>query len=406
MPKIRLGLIFGGRSAEHEVSLRSARSVLAAIDRDKYDLTLIGISKDGKWLAAPQEVAAPNELAAPQKLAASQGQGASKELAGADPLATLVASGGLAQSAAAMLLAEPGKRELLAVTPNGTGHSFRLAAIAELDVVFPLLHGPFGEDGTVQGLLELADLPYVGSGVLASALAMDKAMCKQVLRAAGLKVTDWFVATRSEIERDAAVVAARAEKLYRFPIFTKPANLGSSVGVVKAHDHAQLLAGLRESARYDRRVLVEPGVNAREIEVSVLGNADPLASAVGEVVPSREFYDYEAKYVVEGSRLIIPAAVPAAVAEQARAAAVAAFQAIDASGLARVDFLLDRDSGELYLNEVNTLPGFTDISMYPKLWQAAGLAYPALIDRLVALALERQAEKDKNVTRFEGPRSA
>src|SRR5579859_3819681 len=323
MPKIRLGLIFGGRSAEHEVSLRSARSVLAAIDRDKYDLTLIGISKDGKWLAAPQEVAAPNELAAPQELAASQGLGASKDLAGADPLAALVAGGGLAQSAAAMLSAEPGKRELLAVTPNGTGHSFRLAAIAELDVVFPLLHGPFGEDGTVQGLLELADLPYVGSGVLASALAMDKAMCKQVLRAAGLKVTDWFVATRFEIERDAAAVADRAEKLYRFPIFTKPANLGSSVGVVKAHDHAQLLVGLRESARYDRRVLVEPGVNAREIEVSVLGNADPLASAVGEVVPIREFYDYEAKYVVEGSRLIIPALVPAAVAEQARAAAVA-----------------------------------------------------------------------------------
>jgi D-alanine-D-alanine ligase len=306
----------------------------------------------------------------------------------------------------AILSAEPGKRELLAVTANGSAGSLKLSAITALDVIFPLLHGPFGEDGTMQGLLELADLPYVGSGVLASALAMDKAMCKQVLRAAGIRVTDWLVATRAEIEGDAGAVAAAAAKHFRFPIFTKPANLGSSVGVVKAHDAGELVAGLRESARYDRRVLVEPGINAREIEVSVLGNSAPLASAVGEVVPSREFYDYEAKYVDEGSRLLIPAPIPAETAQQARAAAVAAFEAIDAAGLARVDFLLDRDSGELYLNEINTLPGFTDISMYPKLWEAAGLSYPDLIDRLIELALERQQEKDKNVTVFEGPRSA
>ncbi len=378
MRKIRLGIIFGGRSAEHEVSLRSARSVLKAINREKYDLTLIGISKDGQWLAGP------------------------------DPLAAL-APGGRAESgtaAQAMLSPEPGKRELLAVTANGTGRSFRLAAITELDVIFPLLHGPFGEDGTVQGLLELANLPYVGSGVLASALAMDKAICKQVLRAAGLRVTDWFVATRTEIERDAEALAARAAGQFGYPIFTKPANLGSSVGVVKAHAHAELVAGLRESARYDRRVLVEPGINAREIEVSVLGNAEPIASVAGEIVPAREFYDYEAKYVDQGSRLIIPAPIAAEAAEQARAAAVAAFQAVDAAGLARVDFLLDRDNGELYLNEINTLPGFTDISMYPKLWEAAGLSYPDLIDRLIELALERQGEKDRNVKKFEGPRSA
>jgi D-alanine-D-alanine ligase len=254
--------------------------------------------------------------------------------------------------------------------------------------------------------LELADLPYVGSGVLASALAMDKAMCKQILRAAGIRVTDWLVLTRTEIERDAEAAAAQVAARFRYPIFTKPANLGSSVGVVKAHDAAELAAGLRESARYDRRVLAEPGINAREIEVSVLGNSAPLASAVGEVVPSREFYDYEAKYVDEGSRLLIPAPIPAETAAQARADAVAAFLAVDAAGLARVDFLLDRDSGELYLNEINTLPGFTDISMYPKLWQAAGLSYPDLIDRLIELALERQQEKEKNVTVFEGPRSA
>jgi len=379
--KLRLGLIFGGRSAEHEVSLRSARSVLKAINRDKYEMTLIGISKEGKWLA------------------------------GADPLAALAAGSGEAAAApVAMLSAEPGKRELLAVTANGaaTGgaHTLKLSAITELDVVFPLLHGPFGEDGTMQGLLELADLPYVGSGVLASALAMDKAMCKQLLRAAGLRVTDWLVITRTDIEGDPDAAAAIAAGRFSFPIFTKPANLGSSVGVVKAHDYAELVAGLRESARYDRRVLVEPGINAREIEVSVLGNAEPVASAVGEVVPSREFYDYEAKYVDAGSRLIIPAPIPAETAQLARAAAVAAFQAIDGAGLARVDFLMDRDSGELYLNEINTLPGFTDISMYPKLWEATGLSYPDLIDRLVELALERQGEKDKNVTVFQGDRSA
>ena len=374
MSKIRVGLIFGGRSAEHEVSLRSARSVLQAMNRDKYEMTLIGISKEGKWLAGP------------------------------DPLAALTA-GDLSATSEALLSGEPGKRELLAYSANGGG-TLKLSAIAELDVIFPLLHGPFGEDGTLQGLLELADLPYVGSGVLASALAMDKAMCKQVLRAAGLRVTDWLVVARADIDRDADAVASTAAERFSFPIFTKPANLGSSVGVVKAHNFGELVAALRESARYDRRVLVEPGINAREIEVSVLGNAEPLASVVGEVVPSREFYDYEAKYVDQGSRLVIPAAIPPATAEQARAASVAAFRALDAAGLARVDFLLDRDNGELYLNEVNTLPGFTDISMYPKLWQAAGLGYSELIDRLVGLALERQAEKDRNVNRYEGDKSA
>jgi D-alanine-D-alanine ligase len=370
--KIRLGLIMGGRSAEHAVSLRSARSVAAAINRDKYDVTMIGITEQGKWIAGP------------------------------DPLAALSA-GDLSATSGAALLGEPGKRELLTLRPerNGVGRALHLSAITELDVIFPLLHGPYGEDGTVQGLLELADLPYVGSGVLASALAMDKAMCKQILRAHGLPVTDWTLVGRAAVEHDAEAVAADAAQHYGFPIFTKPANLGSSVGVVKAHNAAELVAALRTSARYDRRILIEPGINARELEVSVLGNDAPEASIVGEVVPSREFYDYEAKYVDEGSALLIPAPIPDATAERARALAVDAFRAIDGAGLARVDFLLDRDRGDLYINEINTLPGFTDISMYPKLWEASGLSYPALIDRLVALALERQEEKDRNVKRYE-----
>ncbi|MBP7690280.1 MAG: D-alanine--D-alanine ligase [Anaerolineales bacterium] len=361
--KIRLGLIFGGRSAEHDVSLMSARSVLQALDPEKYAVTLIGITKAGQWLA------------------------------GGDPLQALAAGEPAATSAAA-LLGAPGKHELLAISPRGD----RVSAVAELDVIFPLLHGPYGEDGTVQGLLELADLPYVGSGVLASALAMDKAVCKELLRARGIPVVEWILATRTEIERDAAGVAGRAEaQLGVYPFFVKPANLGSSVGVVKAHDRAELLAGLQEAARYDRRVLVERGVNAREIEVSVLGNAEPLASVCGEVVPSREFYDYAAKYLDNASGLLIPADLPAATAAQARADAVRAFQAVDAAGLARVDFLLDRETGALYVNEINTLPGFTAISMYPKLWEASGLPYRELIDRLVALALERQAEKDRTL---------
>ena len=373
--KIRLALIFGGRSAEHEVSLRSAQSVLKAIDPEKYAVTLIGISKSGQWLA------------------------------GADPLKSL-AAGDLSDLSNAALLGEPGRRELLVAAPQQPGSPLRLTAGAEFDVVFPLLHGPYGEDGTVQGLLELADLPYVGAGVLASAVAMDKAVCKQLLRAAGIPVTDWQLVSRAAIQADAEALATAAAAAYAFPIFTKPCNLGSSVGVIKAHTFAELVAALRESAKYDRRVLIEPGVNAREIEVSVLGNAAPEASVAGEVVPVNEFYDYEAKYIDEGSALLIPAPIPAETAEAARRYAVAAFQAIDCAGLARVDFLLDRDSGRLYLNEINTLPGFTSISMYPKLWEASGVSYSDLIDRLVGLALERQAERDQTVKSYGGRSTA
>ncbi len=352
----------------------SARSVLKVIDKDKYDVTLIGITREGKWVA------------------------------GGDPLAALTA-GEVGQMAEAALLGEPGKHELLALRANEANRAVQLSAVTELDVVFPLLHGPYGEDGTLQGLLELADLAYVSGGVLASAVAMDKAVCKEILRAAGVAVLDWLVVRRAEIDQDVEAVARRVEAKFKYPIFTKPANLGSSVGVVKAHGHAELLAALTESARYDRRVLVEPGVNAREIEVSVLGNDAPEASVAGEVVPSREFYDYEAKYVDADSRLLIPAPIPPETAELARDYAVRAFKAIDGAGMARVDFLLDKDTGALYVSEVNTIPGFTSISMYPKLWEASGLSYAELVDRLIDLALERQAEKDRTIKHREAGKS-
>ncbi len=361
MLKIRLGLIFGGRSAEHDVSLMSARSVLQAINKDKYDVTLIGITRAGRWLA------------------------------GGDPLAALEAPGR--------------ERANAGSTPNATVEVHEASStsvqhlpeeIGGLDVVFPVLHGPYGEDGTVQGLLELADLAYVGSGVLGSAVAMDKDVAKRLLRADGIPVVDWELVRRSEVVANVESVADRIEARFAYPIFTKPANLGSSVGVVKAHDRAELVAALRESAQYDRRVLVEPGVDAREIEVSVLGNDDPVASVPGEILPSREFYDYAAKYLDNTSGLLIPAPIAPEIAEEARSIAVRAFKALDCAGLARVDFLLDKSSGALYVNEINTIPGFTAISMYPKLWAASGVGYSELIDRLIVLALERQAEKNGN----------
>nr|MBI2904835.1 D-alanine--D-alanine ligase [Chloroflexota bacterium] len=370
MSKIRVGLIFGGRSGEHEVSLRSARSVLAAINKDKYEVTLIGITKAGQWIA------------------------------GNDPMAALLSGAGDSNAKAA-LLGEPQHRALMQMNDQPDGRAVTLSSITELDVVFPLLHGTFGEDGTVQGLLELANLPYVGAGVLGSSVGMDKAVFKAVMQAVGIPVVKSVLALRREIEEDANAVAAQAEAQFGYPMFTKPANLGSSVGIVKAHNRAELSGALRESARWDRRVLIEAGINAREIEVSVLGNDHPIASVPGEIVPSREFYDYEAKYVDDNSELLIPAPIDEATARRAQALAVSAFQAIDAAGMARVDFLLDRDSGQLFLNEINTIPGFTEISMYPKLWAASGVGYSELIDRLIELALERQAEKERTERVYE-----
>ncbi len=370
--KLRVGVIFGGRSGEHEVSLMSARSVLDAIDREKYEVTLIGITPQGRWIA------------------------------GGDPLQALTGRTMDDVSEAILLGPAPGHRALMKISENPEDRAVQLSTIVELDVVFPLLHGTFGEDGTVQGLLELLDLSYVGAGVLGSSLGMDKGVFKDVMRANEIPVVDSFIALRREIEQDLPAVLRRAEDMSSYPIFTKPANLGSSVGITKCHDRSELVQGLREAARYDRRVLVERGLDrAREIEVSVLGNDDPIASVPGEVVPGDEFYSYEAKYIRDDSQLLIPAPISAELTREARRLAVAAFKAIDCAGMARCDFLLERESGELYLSEINTIPGFTPISMYPRLWEASGIPYTGLIDRLIELALERQTDKDRTVRSYE-----
>jgi D-alanine-D-alanine ligase len=363
--KIRVAVIFGGRSGEHEVSLASARSIMAVMDRERYEVVPIGITHAGRWLVT------------------------------GDPLAVLC-KGGEEEPAG-----EPGDtaaaigRELV---PGATGQQF-----PAVDVVFPVLHGPFGEDGTIQGLLELAGLPYVGCGVLASALAMDKVISKQVFAAHGLPVVRNLPVKRQAWEADPEAVVAEIEGALSYPLFVKPANLGSSIGVSKARERAQLKEALAEAARYDRKILVEEAVpQAREIECSVLGNDDPIASVPGEVVPSDEFYSYAAKYLTGESKLLIPAPLPEEVAAQVRQLAVAAFRAIDGAGLARVDFLMDGTTGQLYVNEINTLPGFTQISMYPKLWEASGIPYPTLIDRLIELALERHADRARCLTTYSG----
>ncbi len=363
--KIRVGVIFGGRSGEHEVSLQSARSVMAALDVTRYEVVPVGIDKNGRWLAG-------------------------------DALAALT-QGNPSAARPAALLPDPAAGALMQLeqTPE---QPTTLTELAHLDVVFPVLHGPYGEDGTVQGLLELAGLPYVGAGVVGSAVGMDKAIFKQVMAANGLPVLPWLLITRSDWRKRPLTILEQIEAALHYPLFTKPANLGSSVGISKCRNRAELEKGLREAAVYDRRLIVEQGINARELEISVLGNDDPIASVVGEICPRREFYDYTAKYLAEPdsdeyTELIIPADIPPALAEALRDLAVRAYKAIDCAGLGRVDFLLDRESGQVYVNEINTIPGFTRISMYPKLWEASGLSYPALLDRLIDLALERHAEK-------------
>lgn len=360
--KIRVGVVFGGRSGEHAVSLVSARSVMEAIDRQRYEVVPIGISREGRWIA------------------------------GADAMGELEER--LPPSTPAALLPEPGAGAALQRVSPGAGGARTLAPITELDVIFPVLHGPMGEDGTIQGLLELADVPYVGCGVLASAVGMDKAAFKDVMRANGVPVVEHVLLTRRQVLADAGACADRVEAALDYPVFCKPANMGSSVGVVKATDRASLLAGLAEAARWDRRLIVERGVHAREIEISVLGNEEVRASVPGEIVPCHDFYDYEAKYETgDDSERIIPAVLPEGLGERLQEVAVRAFRLIDGAGLARVDFLLERGTRAFYLNEVNTLPGFTSISMYPKLWEASGVTYPELIDRLIQLAIERHQEK-------------
>jgi D-alanine-D-alanine ligase len=364
--KLRVGVLFGGRSGEHEISLRSARSILKAIDRKKYEVVELGISPEGRWLQS----------------------GGARALLGTDSAVDAGGEAGLSIVAAA---AQPG---------SGTG----------LDVVFPVLHGTFGEDGTVQGLFELADVAYVGSGVLGSAAAMDKDAMKRLFAAAGLPLTPHVTVLRSEWRTDAKKATRAIEKALRYPVFVKPANLGSSVGISKVKVRGELAAAMDLAASFDRKIVIEqgvggPGVKPRELEVAVLGNDVPEASVIGEIVPAKEFYDYEAKYELSGpdeSVCILPAKLSKAEEKKIRAMAVAAFKACDCAGLARVDFLMapaipskggKGKPAEIVLNEVNTMPGFTSISMYPKLWAASGLAYPRLIDRLITLAMERHKEK-------------
>lgn len=348
--KLHVAVIFGGRSGEHEVSLMSARSVLSVLDPAKYEVTQIGITQEGKWLTGEDVL----------------GKFENRKLDGL---------------------------EHFDLSPDPADATRDLSPV---DVFFPVLHGTFGEDGTIQGLFELADVAYVGAGVVGSSVGMDKAVFRDVMIANNIPVVDTLLVLRAEIENDMPSVIKKAERIGEYPLFTKPANLGSSVGVTKCSNHSDLQEGLMEAASFDRRVLIQKGIrNAREIEVSVLGNDKPVASVCGEVLPSREFYSYESKYIDGTSGLLIPAPLPTEVSECIREHAVRAYKAIDCAGMARVDFFMEKDTNRIYLNELNSIPGFTKISMYPKLWEASGFSYPKLVDRLIELAMERKAERDR-----------
>lgn len=361
--KLKIGVLFGGRSTEHEVSLVSAASVIEALDKDKYEIIPIGITPQGKWLSS------------------------------SDALRLLKDRRPLDNVPEKILLPDPSRKSLVMLT-DGT-------ETASLDVIFPVLHGTFGEDGTIQGLLELADIPYVGAGVLGSAVGMDKVIAKQLFRQQGLPVTAdvWFV--WKQYQKQQREIVAAVEKKLGYPCFVKPANLGSSVGISKVRDRKGLQEGIERAAEYDRKILVEKSIErAREIEVSVLGNDDPIASVPGEIIPSSEFYDYDAKYVDGKSTSVIPARLPRPIAKKLQEYAVRAFEAIDCAGMARVDFLVTRRN-KIFLNEINTIPGFTSISMYPKLWEASGIPYAELLDRLIRLALERHTERSKRRTFYQ-----
>jgi D-alanine-D-alanine ligase len=366
--KLKVGVIFGGRSGEHEVSLRSAESIISALDQSKYEVVPIAITKQGKWLASSE---------ATNLLPSAVIESADQRVA---------------------IFGDPTERGLARFNKeNASGDR------DQIDVIFPVLHGTYGEDGTIQGLLEMADVPYVGCGVLASSAGMDKVVMKRLFHEAGLPIVDFTSFLRAQWEADPTKIEGRVIEEIGFPCFVKPANLGSSVGISKATDAKSLNQAITVAAKFDRKIVVERGVDAREIEVSVLGNDEPVASLPGEIVPqTAEFYDYKAKYIDDnGARLVIPAELGAEMTAEIQRLAILAFQAIDGSGLARVDFFLERETDKLIVNEINTLPGFTSISMYPKLWEASGISYSQLIDRLIELAFERHREKSRNVTSFE-----
>jgi D-alanine-D-alanine ligase len=361
--RLRVGILFGGRSGEHEVSLASAASVIRGLDPDKYEAVPIGISKEGHWLigSAAQKML-PEVLKGGQRV---------------------------------MMTADPTDAALIKLDGSGGGQ--------RLDVVFPVMHGTFGEDGTIQGLLDLASLPFVGAGVLGSAIAMDKDVAKRLLQVAKIPVVPWIAVQRADWERDPKEIQKAIEKKFKYPVFVKPATLGSSVGMTKVHSRAELAPALNLAAEFAMKILVEQCMVAREIEISVLGNHDPQASVPGEIVPHHEFYDYAAKYLEEGTQLLIPANLKPAQVKKIQNYAIEAFRALELSGMARVDFFLEKKGGKIYLNEVNTIPGFTSISMYPKMWEASGIPFRELIDKLIELALEIHREKARTKYQIELP---
>ena len=372
--RLRIGILFGGRSGEHEVSLRSAASVISALDPEKYEPVPIGISKDGRWLAGT----AAHKMLSPGA-ADSGNQPALGEV--------------LRMGESVMLSADPNVAALVPARNSQTVNSSGQADTLRVDVVFPVLHGTFGEDGTVQGLLDLAGLPYVGSGVLGSAVGMDKDVQKRLFLQAKLPVGEFLAIPRADWEKSRAKVLRDIRKKFHFPVFVKPATLGSSVGMTKAHDARELATAMDFAGEFAQKIMVERSIQGREIELSVLGNDDPKASIPGEIIPHREFYDYAAKYLEEGTRLLIPAKLTKAQVKKFQDYAVRAFRTLDLLGMARVDFFLENRTGRILLNEVNTIPGFTSISMYPKLWEASDLSYRALLDRLIELALAQHRER-------------
>jgi len=368
--KIKVGIIFGGRSGEHEVSYCSAISILKAINKDKYTVVPIGITKEGRWIS-PEETA------------------------------RALQSGRIEGKSSVVLLNDPASKALMRID-NSQGLS-KNPSLEKLEVVFPVLHGPYGEDGTVQGLLELANLPYVGAGVAASAISMDKDLMKTIFKQHALPILKWLTIKRKDWQKDKQKILSLVQQAnFEYPIFVKPTNLGSSVGITKVHQAKELEKAIDLASSYDRKILIEQGAEeAREIECSILGNDEPQASVVGEVKPAGEFYDYDSKYIDDKTQLIVPADLPEGVSKEVQQIALRAFKAIDAAGMARVDFFVTKKENKIYLNEINTIPGFTSVSMYPRLWEASGISYPELIDRLIQLALERHQDKSQNKTSYE-----
>lgn len=369
--KLKVGVLCGGRSGEHEVSLKSAASITDALDKEKYEIIPIGITRKGAWFTGENVI---------QDLA----QGGSLE--GNDPIA---------------IIPDPEVGGFVKLPREGGKSPSPSQEVEKLEVVFPVLHGPYGEDGTVQGLLELAGIPYVGPGVLAASAGMDKAIMKMVFQQRGLPVGKYLYFLRKEWEKDREYYLDKVERKLGYPCFVKPCNLGSSVGISKAKSREELLRGIEEAIQYDRKIVIEEFIRGREIEVSVLGNDEPLASLPGEVVPCNEFYDYRAKYLDDRSLLYIPAEMDSSLASRVQEMAVESFKALDGSGMGRVDFFVEEETNRIIINEINTIPGFTQVSMYPKLWEASGVSYGELLDRLINLALERFREKEQLKTTVE-----